>query len=277
MAKLTTSNLLWYIYQRNCEVGYPTVISMSQFCAEFSGATRKDIINELDNLINGMHFVHRRFLCVYDLTEQGLEEVLHLQKIEVNLCKQAWWVFLAQLVACCFYRAVKKIKNGISIFLLFYIGVICCSFANANNASVVLNMEKTVDGLGLRIKKLSEKVNDVSVCVENFVSNEIAIATSTYESRLKEKLHKIDIEIGDAVSDREFYERRYAELKASEERFMCHVNMFWTAMAIVVAIVGVFVAWLGIIKPQKNEKRVNAEVIICISFSGGVSIILFRR
>ena len=96
MADLSTSHLLWYIYQRNCAVGYPTAISMSQFRHEFPNASRKDIGRRLDNLINKMSFVRRRFLCVYDLTESGLHEVLHLQKFVPNPVKNVWWVSIAQ-------------------------------------------------------------------------------------------------------------------------------------------------------------------------------------
>ena len=259
MAMLSTSNLLWYIYKRNCAVGYPTAISMSQFCEAFPDATRKEIDQELDNLINGMHFIRCRFLCVYDLTEQGLKEVLHLQNFVINPSRQVWWILLVQLVVCFFGHRNKKEKNVLAIFFVLGVSVMLCLFANAENASDALNMDKTVDSLGLRIKRLSDKVNEASVYVENFVSNEIAVVTCGYEARLKEQLHKIDAEIGEAVKDREFYGKRYVELKAAEDRFMTHVNIFWTAMAIVVAIVGVFVTWFGIFKPQSSERKIKVE------------------
>ena len=116
MADLSTSNLLWYIYQRNRAVGYPTVISMQEFLHEFPAASRHDIVRELDNLINGMHFVHCRFVCVYDLTENGLKEVLHLQANQVRLPapvqikqyeaqpKRVWWVVCIQAILKLFYK-----------------------------------------------------------------------------------------------------------------------------------------------------------------------------
>ena len=109
MAVLSTSHLLWYIYQRNCAVGYPTVISMSQFLHEFRNASRKDIARELENLISKMCFVHRRFLCVYDLTEEGLKEILHLQKFVAVPCPKLWWVSALQIVTCWISKPVKKV------------------------------------------------------------------------------------------------------------------------------------------------------------------------
>lgn len=96
MALLSESNLLWYIYQRNCAVGYPTVISMSQIRAEFPASTRKEIEQVLNNLINVLHHINRRFFCVYDLTQLGLEEILHLQKFIPNPVKNVWWVSILQ-------------------------------------------------------------------------------------------------------------------------------------------------------------------------------------
>lgn len=105
MAVLSTSNLLWYIYQRNCEVGYPTVITMGDFLHEFSPCTRNDIERELDNVIKEMGFVRKRFFCVYDLTENGLDEVMHLKKFVPHYCKvQKGFVFLIQKVVCVFFK-----------------------------------------------------------------------------------------------------------------------------------------------------------------------------
>ena len=49
MPTLSTSNLLWYIYRRNCAVGYLTVISMSQFLPAFPLTTRKSVEKEFYN------------------------------------------------------------------------------------------------------------------------------------------------------------------------------------------------------------------------------------
>lgn len=129
----------------------------------------------------------------------------------------------------------------------------------AADSALVPAIERTFDALEQRVKVLSGRVDEMSSYVECFVSNRVVTITGEYESRLKTRLDKFDEEIGDAVKDKEFYSKRYAELKAAEDRFMCHVNMFWMAMAIVVAIVGVFATWFGICKPQKNEKLIKIE------------------
>ena len=102
MAELSTSNLLWYIYKRNCAVGYPTVITMREFLYEFQSASRQDIIKELDNLITGMEFVRRKFICVYDLTEAGLTEVLHLENFVIK------GPFRKLLVMCVVLLSIQK-------------------------------------------------------------------------------------------------------------------------------------------------------------------------
>ena len=79
MEELSTSNLLWYIYKRNISVRHPTAIRMSEFCAEFSPATEERIENELRNLIYEMKFISKKFRCIYDLTEAGLDEVERLK------------------------------------------------------------------------------------------------------------------------------------------------------------------------------------------------------
>lgn len=99
MVELSTSNLLWYIYQRNCTVGHPTVISMSQFQSEFKGVTRSDINNELQNLIDRMHFIIRKYCFVYDLTENGLAEIEHLKNWALPIClRTVYWVSVAQFI-----------------------------------------------------------------------------------------------------------------------------------------------------------------------------------
>lgn len=105
---LSTSNLLWYIYQRNCAVGHPTVISMSQFLSEFKGATKSDINKELHNVIDVMHFAARRYCFIYDLTEDGLAEVEHLKNFMLPICSHTvCWVTAAQLIVRIFKIQLK--------------------------------------------------------------------------------------------------------------------------------------------------------------------------
>ena len=77
MATLSTSNLLRYIYKRNCAVRHPTAITMEEFCNEFPSASYNDIAENLDHLIQGGLIV-LKFSHAYDLTEDGLSEVLRI-------------------------------------------------------------------------------------------------------------------------------------------------------------------------------------------------------
>ena len=77
MSILSMSTLLLYIYKRNCEEERPTAISMSDFCTEFSSATREAIEEEL-NKLRKADWICNITSVIYDLTEAGLEEVERL-------------------------------------------------------------------------------------------------------------------------------------------------------------------------------------------------------
>lgn len=261
MVKLSTSNLLWYIYQRNCEVGYPTVISMSQFCAEFPEATRKDIINELDNLINGMHFIHRRFLCVYDLTEEGLEEALHLRKFVVNPCKQVWWVRVLQIIVRRFY-SLKKVTALIFIVSLLSLTL---SAEVTNEASVSISgnvnghivdntqMEILKNRISLLERMFDSQKNEISQrCAQEVArvsdrmniecARQIGVISDKYES-------EFDRQSGDLKSQ---YEVAYKNLRDDYDKFTDRLGNWLTVIGIFVALLGVGVPVIATFVQWKN-------------------------
>lgn len=260
MADFSTSNLLWYIYQRNRAVGYPTVISMQQFLHEFPSASRKDILQELDNLINGMNFVHRRFLCVYDLTEDGLKEVLHLQKLVPSPGTKVWWVPILQEVACWVCKPIK----AITVVLLM---LLTCCTVHGEDVSASASPVSIIDNGGLlssnsahrisvkeqRICELVAKVEATVTNAEGTLSKKVEQLSSEYELRLKHQLAEIDSEIGDAVRDRDFYAKRYAELKAeysdAYKNLRDDYDKFVGQLGHWLVVIGIFVALLGIVVP----------------------------
>lgn len=251
MVKLSTSNLLWYIYQRNCEVGYPTVISMSQFCAEFPEATRKDIINELDNLINGMHFIHRRFLCVYDLTEEGLEEALHLRNFVVNPCKQVWWVRVLQIIVRRFY-SLKKVTA-----LIFIVSSLSLTLSAEVTNEAAVSISGNLNGHIVYNTQMEILKNRISLleCMFDSQKNEISQRCAQEVARVSDRLNiECARQIG-VVSDKyesEFdrqsgdlkcqYEVAYKNLRDDYDKFTDRLGNWLTG-------IGIFVALFGVVLP----------------------------
>jgi len=67
------------------------------------------------------------------------------------------------------------------------------------------------------------------------------------------------IAVADVAKMDSFYAERYSELKSVHDRFMAYINGFLVALGILVAIAGVGTTIFGIIKPQKSQKRIEAE------------------
>ncbi len=248
MANLTTSNLLWYIYQRNCEVGYPTVISMSQFRAEFPAATRKDIVQELDNLINGMHFIHRRFLCVYDLTYDGLDEVLLLQNFVVNNpCERVWWVPVLQIIVRWIFRPIKVsalILVACSMPLSLYAGEtneVVVSIGGNVNCQIDANHQMEV--LDKRISAVADMVNRQGETIEK--------ETGRLSEKLSDELvRKIGVVTNKCATE---YDKRYENLQSQYETAYKNLrddyDKFTDRLGNWLTVIGIFVALLGICVP----------------------------
>lgn len=264
MVKLSTSNLLWYIYQRNCEVGYPTVISMSQFCAEFPEATHKDIINELDNLINGMHFIHRRFLCVYDLTEEGLEEALHLRNFVVNPCKQVWWVRVLQIIVRKFFN-LKKITalifivSSLSLTLRAEVtneaadsisGNVNCHIVDNTQMEILKNrislLERMFDSQKNQIsQRCAQEVARASDRLNIECAKQIGVVSDKYES-------EFDRQSGDLKSQ---YEVAYKNLRDDYDKFTDRLGNWLTVIGIFVALLGVALPIVVVFFQYKSYER----------------------
>ena len=278
MANLSTSNLLWYIYQRNRAVGYPTVISMQQFLHEFPCASRNDIVRELDNLINGMNFVHRRFVCVYDLIEDGLKEVLHLEKFVPSPIPKVWWVSLLQLVACWVSKPNKAIT--VALVMMSVCGMVYGEDVGSpvsplpvivNGGILSSNSAQRIRAQEQRIYELLAKVEAAVAKAEGTLSNKVGQLSSEYEAKLKKRLGEVDVEIGDAVRDREFYAKRHAELKSEYasaytnlrddyDKFVGRLGYWLTLIGIFVALLGIGVPAVATFLQWKNIKAGIADL-----------------
>ena len=135
----------------------------------------------------------------------------------------------------------------------------------AADSALVSATERTFDALEQRVKVLSDRVDEMSVRTESFVSNYLVTITGEYESRLKTRVDKIDEEIGDAVKDKEFYSKRYAELKAEYadayknlrddyDKFVGKLEIWLTVIGILVALIGIFVPAFATFAQWKNIK-----------------------
>ena len=132
--------------------------------------------------------------------------------------------------------------------------------ATADNSSLVLNIERTVNSLNRKVNEVSRQVDEVSTHIGSILSNHFADITCEYESRLKEQLGKIDEEIGDAVKDKEFYSKRYAELERLHEQFVGRMQFWLTLVCLVVTVLGVVLPLASMILQRKSFER-EAEIV----------------
>ena len=254
------------------------MISMQQFLQEFPSASRSDIVRELDNLIIGMNFVHRRFLCVYDLTEEGLKEIQHLQKFVPSPSPKVWWVSLLQVAACWVSKPIKVI-TVVLLLLTCYTGYGKEDVSSPasplpvidNGGHLSSNSAHRIRAQEQRICELVAKVEATVAKAEGTLSNKVGQLSSEYESRLKKQLGGIDAEIGDAVRDREFYAKRYAELKSEYasaytnlrddyDKFVGRLGNWLTGIGIFVALLGIFVPAIATFVQWRNIKAGIADL-----------------
>lgn len=90
--KLTSDDVLWFVYQYNCSVGHPALVPRKAFEREFSVEWNSiaPIVNELVDVDRVMT---RRWGRIYDLTEKGLQKVQKMSKHmpnDVRVIKRFW-------------------------------------------------------------------------------------------------------------------------------------------------------------------------------------------
>lgn len=145
----------------------------------------------------------------------------------------------------------------------------------ADNPSLVMDIEQHINVLEKRVKELETRADEISTNAEGIVSNRVETMVREYDSKMKKRLGEIDVEIGDAVRDREFYSKRYAELKSEYtsayanlrddyDKFVGRLGHWLTVIGIIVALISIgvpavatFVQWKNIkagISDLKQEK-----------------------
>ena len=117
-----------------------------------------------------------------------------------------------------------------------------------------------MDGLSDRVSCLEnkqavsqDKQNGRLQKLETSLSRLDEVVDSRVDGRCEKKLGDLK-QLADG-----FYEARYRELKAAHDRFMVYVDAFLVTLSIVVAIVGAFMTWYGVIRPIKTDRRIKKE------------------
>lgn len=103
--KLTSDNVLWFVYQYNCSVGHSTFIPRRAFVREFS-AKWGEIEPIVKNLVEVEKLI-KRFGRIYDLTERGLQKAQAMSEYmptDVAVFKR-FWIEIAQYLISLFERS----------------------------------------------------------------------------------------------------------------------------------------------------------------------------
>ena len=157
------------------------------------------------------------------------------------------------------------------IFLMVGLYMGLCLSSLADSTVLVFDLERHVNMLERRIQKLAIQTSAVSTNADGLVSNCIEAISNKYESKLKRRLGEIDVEIGDAVRDREFYAKRYAELKSEYasaytnlrddyDKFVGRLGYWLTLIGIFVALLGIGVPAVATFLQWKNIKAGIADL-----------------